>query len=203
MRKPSASKRKVKPKRKISYPGDLATPMKVRFPPWLPTPTPDNALFRVIAPPSKSEQEEYDQELKAARASLEEKLNHKLKLLLDHYQITEANPWRRLALALASDHVPGFAIKSGKVQGRRKVWTPMKLVELKVAIEDVMSRLSLTVRQACKYIANNKEYCEAWGRKNTAGRTDERWIETLESRYYDSRRLSDADWKAYLRRKRR
>jgi hypothetical protein len=190
-----------KPKRKVTYTGDLATPITVEFPLRVPTLPLDDPMAQIIAPPAKPELEEYNRRLEAACEAFGKKINHKLKLLLEHYQISDVNPWRRLALALAFDHVPGFKNESGKAKRRPKVWTPMKLTMLVATIDHVKSELSLNARQACEYIADNEDYCQKWGPPKTGKGTKKQWVETLESRYHDGRKLSDDDFLAeYLRR---
>ena len=52
----------------------------------------------------------------------------KLKLLCDHFKIRRNDPdkWRKLALALAQNHVPGFQEKKSRGRGRHKGWNDIE-----------------------------------------------------------------------------
>jgi hypothetical protein len=79
---------------------------------------------------------------------IERQFEHKLRLLMDHYSISDTGDWRGLARKLAADFVPGFQVEpqikmvthTGPVMlddekkvGRRTEWTPERLLQLKIA----------------------------------------------------------------------
>ncbi|MDE2467137.1 MAG: hypothetical protein KGO02_26005 [Alphaproteobacteria bacterium] len=98
-----------------------------------------------------------------------------------------------LAVALAEAHVPGLQFSSlGRDEPRRgkdKIWTIPRLMMLFEAVEDLRAKTSgLTVRDACKRLATSRKYAANWSRSRQSKSLDQ-WVETLESRYQDGKRL--------------
>jgi hypothetical protein len=136
----------------------------------------------------------------------------KLHLLMEHYGIADKDDWFCLALALATDHIPGFQIEwplvalsfvanpsekelreagfSGPVTtakkggGRPSKWDFDRLEKLLSAVELEKAQYGVkTDREALLRLALRRE----WSRPATHRGTAEQWIKTLESRLQDGR----------------
>jgi len=136
------------------------------------------------------------------RQAIEETRLEKLRLLMDHYGISDKADFFSLALALAIDHVPGFGIDPTPLRreqisdgvalvvqdnrtGRKLEWPPKRLDSLLSAVEDAKRKHGLsTDREAITVVARNRE----WGRPANHKGSDEQWLETLESRLQDAKR---------------
>jgi hypothetical protein len=126
----------------------------------------------------------------------------KLPLLMDHYDIKDKDDYLSLALALAADHVPGFQVKRATLKlkhgtwgavirdniGRPAVWRPERLLKLLNDVEEAKQRHECpTDREAIRRVVRQNR--EEWG-PPANHRTDEKeWLETLESRLQDAKRL--------------
>ena len=108
---------------------------------------------------------------------------------MDHYGINDKNDMAALALALAREHVPGFEIvaHTKSTRGRKRVWNPDRLHALLESVREVRTQHKLNDRQALQFLANNQDYRLTWG--CPPNRTGKGWIETLESRLQDAKRL--------------
>ncbi len=137
----------------------------------------------------------------------------KLHLLMDHYSIPNKDDWFSLAVALATDHVPGFQIEwplvnlplvvrrhrgrdrevfSGPVLAKQKKvgrpasWDAERLERLLEDVEREKTRHNLkTDRETLSRLAMRGE----WSRPATHRSTLATWIETLESRLQDAKKL--------------
>ena len=129
-----------------------------------------------------------------------DELIKKLRLLMEHYGIADKDDWFSLAIALATDHIPGFQIEwplvtlppgfSGPVTtkekkgGRPSYWDVDRLEQLGSAVESEKARHGIkTDREALSRLSRRRE----WSRPATHRGTAEQWIETLESRLQDGR----------------
>jgi hypothetical protein len=118
----------------------------------------------------------------------------KLPLLFAHYRIDpkHEDAWERLALRLIVDHVPGFAASSGggRRVGRPKKWDYARLHRLRVTVDAVKKQHpTYTDKAACKLIATAADYKQTWGQPAGHKGTKSGWVETLESRLQDARRI--------------
>jgi hypothetical protein len=137
--------------------------------------------------------------------AINEEYQTKLNRLMEHYGIANKNDFSSLALALAIDHVPGFRIidptppRLEKIsddglalvvqdnnRGRRLVWTLERLNDLLTAVESTRRRHSRsTDREALLLVARHGN----WLRPGNHRGSHEQWIETLESRLQDAKRI--------------
>jgi hypothetical protein len=132
---------------------------------------------------------------------IREELVEKLALLMEHYEIADKDDFFGLALALAKDHVPGFrVVRNAPLRlrhgnwgavirsnvGRRLTWTPDRLNRLLDAVEETKKKNSLsTDREALEVVALNRD----WSRPANHRSDLKQWLETLESRLQDAKRL--------------
>jgi hypothetical protein len=147
-----------------------------------------------VARANKEMEELYEQAIEKERVE-------KLGLLMDHYAIADKTDYRSLALALAIDHIPGFQIDPTPLElehgnhgtvlyrkkgGRRKEWTAQRFNDLLIAVEDAKRKGFLEDREALLFIAvRQKKWAQPANHRG--GRS--KWIETLESRLQDAKRL--------------
>jgi hypothetical protein len=75
----------------------------------------------------------HDLHQREEKESVNKQIAEKIKLLMQFYGITNENDLGALALALATEHVPGFKIlpQSGARRGRKKKWDGPMLCEAK------------------------------------------------------------------------
>jgi hypothetical protein len=125
----------------------------------------------------------------------------KLPLLMRHYGIEDETDFCSLALALAIDHVPGFAcnyvemklahgdhgaVVPIKVSGRPKVWTSERLSNLLEAVEDVKANgRSKQDREVLRELARKREWAPLASHRGTKAA----WIETLETRLQEAKSM--------------
>jgi hypothetical protein len=147
-----------------------------------------------VARANKEMEELYEQAIEKERVE-------KLDLLIDHYAIADKTDYRSLALALAIDHVPGFQIDStpleleygdhggvvySKTGGRSKEWTAQRFDDLLIAVEDAKRKNGFREdRKTLAVIARHGK----WARTERHQGGLSNWIETLESRLQDAKRL--------------
>jgi hypothetical protein len=130
---------------------------------------------------------------------VERQVEHKLRLLMDHYSISDTGDWRGLAIKLAADFVPGFQVKSHikrvthtgpvvlddqKKDGRRAEWTPERILQLSKSVQQVKKQRRLkSDRDALEVLLRSKE----WERPKNHRGDRKSWLETLESRLQDAK----------------
>jgi hypothetical protein len=119
-----------------------------------------------------------------------------------HYSITDRDDWFRLAVALANDHVPGFHVEwplvalpldfqgpvtiERKRVGRPTKWDFARWEQLLDAVEKEKARHGLrTDREALSRLARVGE----WARPANHRGELQSWIETLEARLQDAKKL--------------
>jgi hypothetical protein len=125
-------------------------------------------------------------------ALAERKFQSKFALLFKHYGIADKEDIARLAWALAVEHVPGFKVQFPEVKsnrGRKRVWHPERLQDLYETVESIKQQHSFTDRQALTFIVNNQQHAATWGVPKGHKGLKEQWIETLEARLQDAKRL--------------
>jgi hypothetical protein len=120
----------------------------------------------------------------------------KLRLLFDHFGLA-VNDWKGLSLKLAQITIPGFrvlshaipiggvTIGSEKKLGRPVEWDADRLDKLLAAVESIKAKFGLTNREALARLAGTKK----WGPPPTHRGHRDQWLETLESRHHDAKRL--------------
>ena len=124
----------------------------------------------------------------------------KLQLLAKHYRVPP-NHFRALALALARDFVPGFRFRHplritdplGVVvnprhderMGRPLVWGSDRLEEFLAEVHAIKSASGGTDREALARLVREKK----WGPPANHRGGRDKWLETLESRLQDAKRL--------------
>lgn len=102
--------------------------------------------------------------------------------LLDHYGLNPQEPQsdRKLAMALAREHVPGFRVEVGGVppkSGRPLKWHPGRLVALWADVQFLlMEGHSKSKRNACRLLAINPNYSKHYGGE-TSGSLWRRFME--------------------------
>lgn len=117
----------------------------------------------------------------------------KLSLLFEHYGIENKSDYFRLSLALAVEHVPGFALKHvtyklshgdyGAVEpatktGRRREWTSERLGALLDAVEAIKREKNIrTDREALQRLSRRPPWKPQANHRGDATQ----WVETLES----------------------
>ena len=132
---------------------------------------------------------------------MERQVSKKLALLFDHYGISDREDMAALAWALAVEHVPGFKVQfpEGKSRrGRKRKWHPDRFDKLYRTVESIKLQHHLNDRQALKFIANNQRYTATWGVPTEHRGSKEQWIETLEARLQDAKRLRKLNEQAEL-----
>jgi hypothetical protein len=160
--------------RKRRYKGELAKPI------------------RVGSIPIKATSEESEK----IKRGIQQGAIEKLPLLMEHYNIADKDDYFSLALALAIDHVPGFQVVSAKLKLKHgywgavirdtkpTAWPPERLLRLLSAVKETKQGRELSSdREALKSLMRKGEW------RRPLGRDEHKWLETLESRLYDAKRL--------------
>ena len=116
----------------------------------------------------------------------------RLRLLCTHHDVPP-DRLDLLAIALAEAHVPGLRSITGSKRGRKPEWTVARKVQLYEAVQQLIEHSrsrgeSMEIRQACRLLATHTKHAKTWGRSKQSKSLDQ-WVETLESRYQDGRRL--------------
>jgi hypothetical protein len=125
----------------------------------------------------------------------------KLPLLFEHYGIEDKSDYFSLSLALAIDHVPGFAVKHvtwklsegdyGVVEpatkaGRHRDWTSERLRALLDAVEAVKRDKKVgTDREALLLLSRRKPWKAPANHRGEATQ----WVETLETRLQEAKKI--------------
>jgi hypothetical protein len=136
--------------------------------------------------------------------AIHNELLRKLRLLMEHYGIANKDDWFSLAVALATDHVPGCQIewplvklppgfsgpviipRARKKGGRPPEWDIHRLERLLSAVESEKARHAIeTDREALSRLARRQE----WSRPANHRGTLDQWIETLEARLQEAKRF--------------
>jgi hypothetical protein len=129
---------------------------------------------------------------RANAAAVERQILKKTALLFDHYGIVDKTDMRALAFALAVEHVPGFKVLDPEAKpkrGRKLKWHPDRLEELYRTVESIKMLHRFTDKQALKFLVNNQEYTAIWGVPTGQSGSEQQWIETLETRLQEAKRL--------------
>jgi hypothetical protein len=116
----------------------------------------------------------------------------KLAMLFDHFGIADKENWAALACALAAEHVPGFTIQYPEAKpkrGRKRTWDFSRLEELDRTVQSVKQQHTLKDRQALTFMVNNQQYAATWGLPKGHKGSKQQWIETLEARLQEAKRL--------------
>jgi hypothetical protein len=124
--------------------------------------------------------------------SVKKQIAEKMMLLMQVYGIADENDMGALALALATEYVPGFKIVlQGRVKrGRKRKWDGPRLQELLAAVLSVKEKYDYSDRQALKFISNNDEYRAAWGPPGSYSGSGLLWVESLEARLQEAKGYS-------------
>ena len=168
-------------KKQRRYTGKLASPIRRKAPLTFSGAVTEERVAQFWENHNRNEEE--------ADAKVQDILQKKLQLLMKEYGVAEGD-WQELALALASKHVPGFAIitDGGKKSGRNRVWDGPRLEALHAAVRKVKQAHQLNDRQALTFIVNNEEYATDWAPPKSHKGSKQQWAETLESRLNDAKR---------------
>jgi hypothetical protein len=171
---------KRKPRR---YAGALACPIIWKFPP----------PFRGAATKVRTAKywKAYDRHQQRTENAVKRLVAKKLSLLMDHYGIDDKEDMKTLALALASEHVPGFKIVTPRKanRGRKREWDGSRLENLFETVETIKREHRFSDRQALKFMVNNERHAVTWGPPSNHKGSRQQWIETLESRLQDAKRV--------------
>lgn len=106
-----------------------------------------------------------DDAIEAITKDSEEEIS-KILLLLKHYNLdlADCRVWKKLSIALARKHVPGF--RRVKKTGAKKKWNVVKRYELKEDIDNYIveqnksnkSGHQVSISQACRVFSKNKKW---------------------------------------------
>jgi hypothetical protein len=169
--------------RGVIYKGELAKPIALKA---------HSAFWGPVVPKRVAEyQKKRARNERENAAKVERLFSKRLGLLFRHYGIENHN-MSALALALAREHVPGFKVlppETKPKRGRKPKWSPERLEKLYRTVQSVKQRLGLTDRQALKFIVNAATHVPVWGFPRDHKGSKEQWIETLEARLQDAKRL--------------
>lgn len=104
---------------------------------------------------------------------------YRLLLLCDHHGVERCN-WFGLALKLAEAHVPGLREAKG-FAGRPKIWGPLELAHLKIAIDDLMEQhRNLSLSDAARRLTR----LDPW--KSLTKKSGAKAAEVLRRMYYEA-----------------
>jgi hypothetical protein len=175
--------------KKIRWPGELAKPIRVERPQGL----------SIIDPETVAKANE--EMTRLAAEAVTRRVLEKLRFLMAHYSIADKDDWYHLAVALATDHVPGFQVEwpivevppdfqgpvlERKRAGRPTEWDFDRLEQLLVAVEQEKARQGLsTDREALSQLAMRRR---EWARPATHRGDRQSWIETLETRLQEAKK---------------
>ena len=166
------------------YKGELNSPIDIVPPP-----------LAFWGPVTDKTRDEYEAAVARQESEFQELLvdiqERRIRQLAEHFGIDpnlEAEAlWPRLAIRLASEHVPGFRLRTGR-SGWPKLWPDERLNDLRITVEQVKRKLGCTDRDAFKFIATDDEYSAKWGKPGASKEELRKWIESLESRLQDAKR---------------
>ena len=169
------------PRKGRRYLGKLATPII-----WHASPTFEGFVSEKRV---KEFWKKHDRHQREMKESVNKQIAEKLSLLMQFYGIANENDMGALALALATEHVPGFKIvpQSGAKRGRKKKWDGPMLQALSHAVLSVKEKHRFTDRQALHFISENDQYRATWGSPASYRGSKLQWVETLESRLQDAK----------------
>ncbi len=180
-------------KKEIEYSGALKTPIGI-----------EGVAISTAAKLTPSEELEIQQRHnESAAPQFDRQCRDKIPLLMRHFNIENESDYLSLALALAKAHVPGFARVSIPMQlehgdggriikrktknsGRPLIWTEERLSHLLASVARYMTQHRISKdREALTNLASHGEWSRPAGHPGDL----ESWIETLESRLQDAKKL--------------
>jgi hypothetical protein len=171
------------PTRQKRYTGPLASPIIWRSAP----------PFSGAVTDERVEQywKDYEEHQQQAQKDVDQQFKEKLSLLMDHYGLADKEDMTSLAMALACEHVPGFRIEipTKTNKGRKRQWESDKLEDLLNTVESLQKKLGFNDRTALSFIVADREYAKTWGKPPTHKGNKQQWIETLESRLQEAKRI--------------
>ena len=119
-------------------------------------------------------------------ASLLVEWRRRLNLLLEVYSIDEkdSKALEKLALSLATKHVPGLQINLARGPGGRKTqWTAQREAELALAVDALKCNgQASTDKQACEQLLLSGKESRKWGKPLNYRGTREDWLRQLQNR---------------------
>ena len=109
----------------------------------------------------------------------EVRFEHRVQLLLDTFCIPRDSKdrWRRLAVALAEEFVPGFRIVNRA--GAPRLWSPVALLRLYHEVDHIVESDGVSAMEACRRLLKNPDGTWRYTRCRTAS--------ALYRRYQDSK----------------
>jgi hypothetical protein len=166
---------------KRRYTGELVTPISLAALPTFEGAVTDKRVKRFW--------ESHRQHQQEADNRARQKLLEKLSLLMRHFGIADENDMGALALALAIEHVPGFQIvpEAKTKRGRKRKWDGLVLQDLLTAVQLVKKQHRYNDRQALTFLASSHD--SPWRPPSSHKGSKRQWIETLESRLQDAKRI--------------
>jgi hypothetical protein len=172
------------PRKRRQYSGKLAKPIV-----WDAPPTFEGFVSEKRV---KEFWKKYNRHQRKMKDRVDKQIAEKLSLLMEFYGIANKNDMGALALALATEHVPGFKVvtQGDEKRGRKKMWDGPKLQALLQAVITVKEKHRFTDRQALHFISTNDESAAIWGPPVGYRGSKRQWIETLESRLQDAKRYN-------------
>jgi hypothetical protein len=98
----------------------------------------------------------------------EARFEHRLHLLLDTFRIPRDSKdrWRRLAIAMAEEFVPGFRIVNRS--GAPRLWSPVALLRLRFEVDHIVESDGVTAMEACRQLLKNPDGTWRYTRCRTA-----------------------------------
>lgn len=165
------------PSKKMSrarYVGQLRQPIEVIYP-----------ITNRLIPLSS---EEYNEAIRRISASVEEEREHRLRLLQHHYGLALDEDWKKLALHMALDHVPGFEVREPVKVGRAKKWGYGRLAQLKNCVDQLIAAGCTSISDACMQLAHGDTWAPETGyppEKDKRRRAIAQRARTLRVKYHD------------------
>ncbi|WGJ13742.1 hypothetical protein QEV83_13755 [Methylocapsa sp. D3K7] len=162
----------------IDYPGELGRPVSIQI-----GDHPPRASSSAYRDPAQSRFDDYVKEV----------CRNKLLLLLSHYNIDLEDPkcWEKLALDLASAHVPGFQLEfAGSPGGRPITWSDERRGWLAIIVDSVKAQHPnrKTDAKACAFLSQAKGNSIEWAPPENHKGSDRSWTKTLTNRLSEGRK---------------
>ena len=114
----------------------------------------------------------------------------KFLLLFEHYGIEDKSDTKSLAWALALEHVKGFNIEQASSRrGAKLKWNGDRLFDLLRTVEAIkVQRPNFNDRRALETMVKKPPYSDQW-KPTSRSHSTEQWIETLESRLHEAKKI--------------
>jgi len=161
------------------------------------------AIYVGSIPIETTSEESENEESEWIEQVIQQEMIEKLPLLMEHYKIADKDDYFSLALLLARDHVPGFQVVSTKLKLKHGDWgaviratKPIKwsserLLRLPDAVEAAKQKYGFSTDREALDRAVMRE--REWRQPPDHRGERKQWLETLESRLHDAKRIKRAE----------